>query len=103
MNKCFVILILVTKLNYFYLSPSSSSHKSNLKKVSKNPKEKERKLDDLSDDTVIIHLNDVHCGFNDTIGYDEFVLYRDEFKKILKCNNSGCRGSFSGGSARIYY
>jgi hypothetical protein len=24
-------------------------------------KEKERKLDDLSDDIVIIHLNDVHC------------------------------------------
>ena len=40
--------------------------------------------DQLSDDIVIIHLNDVHCGLNDTIGYDGFVLYRDELKKKYK-------------------
>ena len=27
-----------------------------------------------------MHLNDVHCGIDDTIGYDGFVLYRDEIK-----------------------
>ena len=41
-----------------------------------------RKLDEeLSDDIVILHVNDVHCGLNDTIGYDGFVLYRDEMRK----------------------
>ena len=35
-----------------------------------------------TDDIVIIHVNDVHCGLNDTIGYDGYKLY--------KCNNSGC-------------
>ncbi|MBQ6285913.1 MAG: bifunctional metallophosphatase/5'-nucleotidase [Bacilli bacterium] len=45
---------------------------------------KQRNLDDLSDDIVILHLNDVHCGINDTIGYDGFVLYREELKKKYK-------------------
>ena len=43
-----------------------------------------RKLDEKSDDIVILHINDVHCGINDTVGYDGFVLYRDEMKKIYK-------------------
>ena len=44
-----------------------------------------RKLDnELSDDIVILHVNDVHCGLNDTIGYDGFVLYREEMKKKYK-------------------
>jgi 2',3'-cyclic-nucleotide 2'-phosphodiesterase (5'-nucleotidase family) len=44
-----------------------------------------RKLDEeLSDDIVILHVNDVHCGLNDTVGYDGFVLYRDEMKKKYK-------------------
>ena len=72
------------QLNYLYLSPVPTLHKNNLKKTPKVEKEKERKLDDLSDDIVIIHLNDVHCGLNDTIGYDGFVLYRDELKKKYK-------------------
>ena len=42
--------------------------------------EDKRKLEE-SDDIVIIHVNDVHCGINDTIGYDGFALYRDELKK----------------------
>ena len=37
-----------------------------------------RKVDEISEDIVILHLNDVHCGINDTIGYDGFVLYRRE-------------------------
>jgi len=65
------------------LSPIKSSKKKNLKKtVGVKP---DRKLDDeLSDDIVIIHLNDVHCAINNTIGYDGFVLYRDELKKKYK-------------------
>ena len=43
-----------------------------------------RNLEELSDDIVILHINDVHCGVNDTIGYDGFVLYRDELKQKYK-------------------
>ena len=43
-----------------------------------------RKTDELSNDIVLIHLNDVHCGINDKIGYDGFVLYRNELKKKYK-------------------
>ena len=47
--------------------------------------ENPRKLEEnLSDDIVILHVNDVHCGLNDTVGYDGFVLYRDEMKKKYK-------------------
>jgi len=90
MHTLFVIVILIMQLNYFYLFPTPTLHQSNLKKAPKiqkekeKEKEKERRLDDLSDDIVIIHLNDVHCGFNDTIGYDGFVLYRDYLKKNTK-------------------
>ena len=81
MKKIFIFLIVITQINYLYLSPVHSSKKKHLKKTSKP----ERKLDDeLSDDIVIIHLNDVHCAINNTIGYDGFVLYRDELKKKYK-------------------
>ena len=47
--------------------------------------ENPRKLEEnLSDDIVILHVNDVHCGLNDTVGYDGFVLYRNEMKKKYK-------------------
>ena len=74
MNKFLSLLIIIVQIHYL-----------NFSKVNKNNlKEKERKLTDLSDDIVIIHLNDVHCGINETIGYDGFVLYRDELKKQYK-------------------
>ena len=70
-----------------------------------------RKLDEeLSDDIVILHVNDVHCGLNDTIGYDGFVLYRDEMKKKYKNVitvdvgdhvQGGSIGAISGGEAII--
>ena len=83
MNKAFIILIIITQISYHCLTPINSSKKNNLKKTSKL--NQDRKLnDELSDDIVIIHLNDVHCGLNDTIGYDGFVLYRDELKKKYK-------------------
>ena len=43
-----------------------------------------RKLPELSDDIVILHINDVHCGLNNTVGYDGFALYREELKKKYK-------------------
>ena len=80
MSKFFFILILITQINYLFLSPSKTFKKKNLQKPKKK---KERKLDDRSDDIVIIHLNDVHCGLNDSIGYDGFVLYRKELQKKI--------------------
>ena len=81
MTRAYIILILIIQINYLYLSPSYAFRK-NLKEIPK--RNNERKLDELSDDIVIIHLNDVHCGFNDTIGYDGFVLYRKELEKKYK-------------------
>ena len=81
MRRAFIILILIIQINYLYLSPSYAFRK-NLKEIQK--RNNERKLDERSDDIVIIHLNDVHCGFNDTIGYDGFVLYRKELEKKYK-------------------
>ena len=69
-----------------------------------------RKADELSDDIVIIHLNDVHCGINDKIGYDGFVLYRRElqqkYKYVLTVDvgdhiQGGTLGAVSDGSAII--
>ena len=69
-----------------------------------------RNLQDSSDDIIILHLNDVHCGVNDTIGYDGFVLYRDELYKkypnIISVDvgdhiQGGTLGSISEGSAII--
>ena len=74
MSKVLIALILISQINYLYFSPINK----NLKEAPK------RKLDNLLDDIVIIHLNDVHCGFNDTIGYDGFVLYRKELEKEYK-------------------
>jgi len=57
-----------------------------------------------------MHLNDVHCGVNDTIGYDGFVLYRDELKRnnpnVISVDvgdhvQGGTLGSISEGSAII--
>ena len=82
MSKVYIILILITQINYLYFSPAETIRSKNLKEKPKT--NTERKLDDLSDDIVIIHLNDVHCGFNETIGYDGFVLYRRELESKYK-------------------
>ena len=52
--------------------------------LNQKPKKILRKTDELSDDIVLIHLNDVHCGITDSIGYDGFVLYRRELQKKYK-------------------
>ena len=83
MSKFFIILILVTQINYLYFSPVESIRSKNLKE--KQKANTERKLNEPSEeDIVIIHLNDAHCGFNDTIGYDGFALYRRELENKYK-------------------
>jgi 2',3'-cyclic-nucleotide 2'-phosphodiesterase (5'-nucleotidase family) len=42
------------------------------------------KSEELSDDIIILHTNDVHCGIQDTIGYDGLMLYKKELKKKYK-------------------
>ena len=69
-----------------------------------------RNMEDLSDDIVIIHVNDVHCGLNDTIGYDGYKLYKDElkekYKNVITVDvgdhiQGGTLGAISDGSAII--
>lgn len=43
-----------------------------------------RNLADLSDDIIILHTNDVHCGIMNKIGYDGLMLYKNELKKKYK-------------------
>ena len=38
---------------------------------------------ELSDDIIILHTNDVHCGIMDKIGYDGLMLYKNELKKKI--------------------
>ena len=44
-----------------------------------------RRIDEKTCDIAILHINDVHCGVDKTIGYDGFVLYREEMKQ--ECNH----------------
>ena len=70
-----------------------------------------RNLQESPDDIIILHLNDVHCGVNDTIGYDGFVQYRKELNKTYPNNiitvdvgdhaQGGTLGSISDGTAII--
>ena len=69
-----------------------------------------RNLQETSDDIIILHLNDVHCGVNDTIGYDGYVLYLNELKKkypnLISVDvgdhvQGGVLGSISDGTAII--
>ena len=43
-----------------------------------------RNLQELSDDIIILHTNDVHCGITDYIGYDGLMLYKNELRKKYK-------------------
>ena len=73
----------------------------------KGKKEEDEKK---NEEIVIIHVNDVHCGINDTIGYDGFALYYDELKKnysnVIKVDvgdhiQGGTLGAISDGRAII--
>ena len=39
---------------------------------------------ELSDDIIILHTNDVHCGVLDSIGYDGLMLYKKDLQKQYK-------------------
>ena len=47
-------------------------------------KHKKRILQDTrSNDIVILHTNDVHCGVTDSIGYDGLMLYKRQLEKNI--------------------
>ena len=69
-----------------------------------------RNLEELSDDIVILHINDVHCAVNDSIGYEGLILYREllekEYKNIITVDvgdhiQGGVLGVISDGSSII--
>ena len=47
-----------------------------------NPKR--RLQNEKSDDIILLHTNDVHCGVNDTIGYDGLMLYKKQLLRKYK-------------------
>ena len=102
MSNLFFIFILY-QIKILFGTPNESKNLGD-----KN--EKLRKASDLSDDIVIIHLNDVHCGIDDKIGYDGFVLYRKElltkYKYVITIDvgdhiQGGKMGAISDGEAII--
>ena len=40
--------------------------------------------EELSDDIIILHTNDVHCGIDEIIGYDGLNLYKKELRTKYK-------------------
>ena len=50
-----------------------------------NEKAKRTLQTEKSNDIIILHTNDVHCGVQDTIGYDGLMLYK---KQLLKKYNN---------------
>ena len=105
MFKYFLFLIILILINYNYFLPLKSEKLNHQKQKINNIKRLEE-----SDDIVIIHTNDVHCGINNTIGYDGFVLYRNELKQKYKniitvdvgdSIQGGTLGAISEGSAII--
>jgi len=74
------LLYLLLLIDVFVGVPHTSKKLDQIKNL--------RKTQEKSDDIVIIHLNDVHCGLQDSVGYDGFALYKDELKE--KYNNVIC-------------
>ena len=65
---------------------------------------------ELSDDIVIIHTNDVHCGVQDKIGYDGLMLFKKQlltkYKNVLVVDagdhiQGGTMGQITNGAAII--
>ena len=50
-----------------------------------NEKAKRTLQTEKSNDIIILHTNDVHCGVQDTIGYDGLMLYKKQL--LNKYNN----------------
>ena len=74
---CFISSNHINLLKYDEKEFKKNLRKNLISKTFKNL----RKNEELSNDIAIIHINDVHCHANNTIGYDGFVLYKKELQK----------------------
>ena len=89
-----ILLLLIIGIIIFFIIRSKDDNKDS----------------NFDDDIIILHINDVHCGINNTIGYDGYVLYKNELKKKYKYViavdvgdhiQGGTLGAISDGSAVI--
>ena len=69
-----IIIIFSFKTNSLFLQ----------KKIQNIRKLREIKEEELSDDIIIIHTNDIHCAITANIGYDGLMLYKKELQKKYK-------------------
>ena len=72
---CFILILL--QICYFnsYLTDQKNNY------ITKTEKEEN---EDLSDDIIILHTNDIHCDINNNIGYDGLKLYKKILQKKYK-------------------
>ena len=91
---CTIIFLIIIGIIIFFIIRSKDDNKDS----------------NFDDDIIILHINDVHCGINNTIGYDGYVLYKNELKKKYKYViavdvgdhiQGGTLGAISDGSAVI--
>ena len=75
MSKFLLLLIVfLFKTNCLFLNHN----------IRKSRNLKEIKEEELSEDIIILHTNDVHCGLMSNIGYDGLMLYKKELQKKYK-------------------
>ena len=80
MEKRFIFIVFL-----LCLILKTYQRKYNLRNDFRGLKEEElNELNELSDDIIILHTNDVHCGLNEKIGYDGVYLYKRELQRKYK-------------------
>lgn len=76
LKKSFFFFLLIN----IYLSLKSFPKENNYQSKKNNLRNLLQETSEKSDDIIILHTNDVHCGINDTIGYDGLQLYKNYLK-----------------------
>ena len=84
MHKCIKFFLLINIFIQIYCLSNPFQKQINLYYKKNLRKVKEEENEEMSDDIVIIHTNDVHAGIMDNIGYDGLLLYKKELQKKYK-------------------
>lgn len=74
MNKIFYFILFYLTIYSFQINLRNSKI-FNISELNEEEK---------SDDIIILHTNDVHCGITDNIGYDGLMLYKKELQRKYK-------------------
>ena len=74
MNKIFYFILFCLTIYSFQINIRNSKI-LNISELNEEEK---------SDDIIILHTNDVHCGITDNIGYDGLMLYKKELQRKYK-------------------